>query len=343
MQTLPEKLKPIEIGPKRPSDTEAAYATLQRALVHSSVGQRWGDAMLIALLGVLALGALVFTARLLQATIARAAWPRVEAIAVGAVTNFFDTLGIGSFAPTMAWFKLRNLVPDRLIPCTMLVGHTLPVLVQAAIFLVLLGVLVDPMLLVGCSVALLAGALLGAPLVTKTRAWLVQFIVGGALILAALLYALSNLHLMPPGGAAGSLPLLLTIIAIAANLVFGVLLNFGIGNYAPSLVMFSLMGMDPRLAFPIMAGGAALAATGASVRHINIGKIDLRIATGLAVGGIPAVLFAAFVVKTMPTEMLRWLVIIVVLYTALVMLRSAFNGRRAEGALADSTPARAGK
>ena len=47
---------------------------------------------------------------------------------LGAITNFFDTLGIGSFAPTMAWFKLRKLVPDRLIPCTMLVGHTPPTL-----------------------------------------------------------------------------------------------------------------------------------------------------------------------------------------------------------------------
>jgi uncharacterized membrane protein YfcA len=220
----------------------------------------------------------------------------------------------------------------------MLVGHTLPVLVQAGIFLVLLGVLVDPILLIGCSVALLAGALFGVPLVTKAPVWLVQCIVGAALILAALLYALSNLQLMPPAGAAGSLPPLLTTIAIAANFVFGVLLNFGIGNYAPSLVMFSLMGMDPRLAFPIMAGGAALAASGASVRHINIGKIDLRVAAGLTIGGIPAVLFAAFVIKSMPTEMLRWLVIIVVLYTALVMLRAALVGRRAEAALEGASP-----
>ena len=65
---------------------------------------------------------------------------------------------------------------------------------------------------------------------------------------------------MPVGGTAGSLPPSLTIVAIAGNFVFGVLLNFGIGHYAPTLVMFSLMGMDPRLAFPIMAGGGALAA-----------------------------------------------------------------------------------
>ena len=82
------------------------------------------------------------------------------AMILGAITNFFDTLGIGSFAPTMAWFKLRKLVSDRLIPCTMLVGHTLPTLTQAIIFLLLLGVLVDPFLLAGCVLAVLMGALL---------------------------------------------------------------------------------------------------------------------------------------------------------------------------------------
>jgi uncharacterized membrane protein YfcA len=216
----------------------------------------------------------------------------------------------------------------------MLVGHTLPTLAQALIFLVLLGVLVDPWLLIGCCTALLAGAMLGAPLVTRMRVWLVQLIVGVALVLAAVLYASSNLHWLPAGGTAGSLPATLLIVAIAANFIFGALLNFGVGNYAPSLVMFSLMGMDPRLAFPIMAGGAALAALGASTRHVNIGKIDFGIALGLALGGIPAVLFAAFVVKSMPVDLLRWLVIVVVLYTAAVMLRAAWIGNRQEEALA---------
>jgi uncharacterized membrane protein YfcA len=291
--------------------------------------------MLTALIVVLALGALIFVIRLGQAIHARAAWPRAEAIAVGAITNFFDTLGIGSFAPTMAWLKLRNLVPDRLIPCTMLVGHTLPTLTQALIFLVLLGVLVDPWLLIGCCVALFAGAVLGAPLVMKMRIWLVQLVVGAALVLAALLYASSNLDWLPAAGTAGSLPAKLMIVAISANFVFGALLNFGVGNYAPSLVMFSLMGMDPRLAFPIMAGGAALAALGASTRHVNIGNVDLRIALGLALGGIPAVFLAAFVVKSMPVEMLRWLVIVVVLYTAVVMLRAAWIGSRREEVLTE--------
>jgi uncharacterized membrane protein YfcA len=284
--------------------------------------------MLLAILTPLGIAAAVYAFVLFRAALAGRIAPRPEAIALGAVTNFFDTLGIGSFAPTMAWFKLRRLVPDGLIPSTMLVGHTLPAVTQAVIFLVLLGVFVDPALLVGCALAVLLGALVGAPLVAKARVWIVQTVVGLALLVAAAFYALANLGLMPGGGLATSLPLPLMVLAIVANFVFGVLLNFGVGNYAPTLAMFSLMGMDPRLSFPIMAGGAALASVGASVRHIAIGKVDLRIATGLALGGIPAVLVAAFLVKSMPVELLRWLVIAVVVYAAIVILRAAAGQAR---------------
>jgi len=284
--------------------------------------------MLIALLIPIGLATLVYLLMLLRAAIKDRLIPSGEGVIVGAITNFFDTLGIGSFAPTMAWFKLRKLVPDRLIPCTMLVGHGLPTLTQAIIFLLLLGVLVDPVLLVGCFLAVLLGGVLGAPLVARTRVWIIQLIVGCALILAATLYTLTNLGLMPGGGTASSLPLTLMIIAIVANFIFGVLLNFGIGNYAPTLIMLSLMGLDPRLSFPIMAGGAAMAVAGAGVRHISMGEIDLRLAIGMALGGIPGVFVAALIVKTMPLELLRWMVIVVVLYAALMMLRAAMQGRR---------------
>lgn len=294
--------------------------------------------MLIALLIPLSLAILLFAFVLVRAAIAKRATPSPEAIGLGAVVNFFDTLGIGSFAPTMTWFKFRHLVPDRLIPPTMLVGLTPPSMMQAAIFLILLGVLVDPVLLVGCVIALLMGGLMGAPLVARARVWVVQLVVAIALLIAALMYTLTNLDLMPGGGTAASLPPMLTIIAIAANFVFGILLNFGVGSYAPTLVMFSLMGMDPRLSFPIMAGGAALTGAGASIRHINIGQIDLRVVLGLAIGGIPAVLLAAFIVKEMPLEMLRWLVSVVVVYAAIVMFRASWlawrDGKRARAPVA---------
>ena len=293
--------------------------------------------MLIALLVPLCLAILLFGTILIRSAIAKRALPDGEMLGVGAVVNFFDTLGIGSFATTTAWLKFRARVPDRLLPQTMLVGLTPPSMLQALIFLILLGVMVDPVLLVGCILALLMGGVLGAPLVARSRVWVVQAVVAAALVIAAIMLTLANLNLMPGGGTANSLPPLLMIIAIAANFVFGVLINFGVGNYAPTLVMLSLMGMDPRLCFPIMAGGAALTGAAASTRHIRMGEIDMRIVLGLAIGGIPAVLIAAFLVKEMPIEMLRWLVIVVVIYAAAIMGRAAvrgYSGRRGEGATA---------
>ena len=283
--------------------------------------------MLFALMIPLSLAILVFGLILIRAAVARRSVPNPEAVVLGGTTNFFDTLGIGSFAPTMAWLKFRRLVPDNVIPQTMLVGHSLPTMAQAVIFLVLLGVLVDPVLLVGCMIALLMGGLLGAPLVARTKIWVIQFTVALALLVAAVLYTMTNLNLMPGGGTVSGLPIGLTVIAIIANFLFGILLNFGIGHYAPSLIMFSLMGLDPRLCFPIMAGGGALTVAGAGARHISIGQIDLKIALGMAIGGVPAVLVAAFVVKSMPLETLRWLVIVVVLCAAGVMFRCALTGR----------------
>ena len=295
--------------------------------------------MLIALLVPLGLAILAFAFILFRAAFASRARPNGESIILGAITNFFDTLGIGSFAPTMAWFKFRKLVPDRLIPPTMLVGHSLPTMAQAVIFLILLGVLVDATLLVGCGIALLMGGLVGAPLVAKTKVWVIKLAVGCALLVAAILYAITNLDMMPGGGTATSLPMNLTIMAIVANFIFGILLNFGVGHYAPSLVMLSLMGLDPRLAFPIMAMGGAFTIAGAGSRHVLIGHIDLKVAMGIVIGGVPAVFVAAFIVKSMPVELLRWLVIVVVLYAAAGMLRSALTGRRNEAAAMACAPA----
>jgi uncharacterized membrane protein YfcA len=285
--------------------------------------------MLIALLVPLGLAILFFTVILTRAAIAARAAPKGEAAMLGVVVCFFDTLGIGSFAPTTAWFKFRKLVPDRLIPPTMLVGLTPPVMVESIIFLLKLGVKVDPVLLFGSAVAVLMGGLVGAPLVARARVWIVQLTVAVGLLLAAIAYAMSNLDLFPVGGTAAGLPATLTIVAIAASFGFGILLNFGVGNYAPTLVLLSLMGMDPRLCFPVMAGGAALMGAGAGAKHIQIGQIDLKVVLGLALGGIPGVLVAAYIIVTMPLAVLRWLVIVVVLYAAAVMIRAATIGRRA--------------
>ena len=251
--------------------------------------------------------------------------PRVEAIGLGAVTNFFDTLGIGSFATTTAWIKFRRMVPDSFIPATLNAGHALPTVVQSAIYLVLLGVRVDPVLLASCIVSAVLGSLIGVPLVVRASVRLVQGIVGVALLIAAALYAMSNLDLFPVGGNATGLPMAELAVAVAVHFLLGALMAFGIGLYAPSLILLSLLGLDPRLAFPIMASACAFLMPATGFKFVKSSRIDLRIVLGITLGGIPATIVAALIVKEMPIVWLRWGVVVVVLYAAFLLLRSAIR------------------
>ena len=134
-----------------------------------------------------------------------------------------------------------------------------------------------------------------------------------------------NLNLLPAGGAALALPLSLMIGAFVAHFVMGALMTAGIGLYAPSLALLSLMGLDPKAVFPIMMGACAFLMPSSGLSFIKSERIDYRVVIGMAIGGIPAVLVAAFIVKELPLETLRWGVVVVVLYAAAVMLRSAFS------------------
>jgi uncharacterized membrane protein YfcA len=148
--------------------------------------------VLLTALGVLAV---LFTAVLIQTAWRRSELrPTFESIVLGGIANFFDTLGIGSFATTTAWIKLRKLVPDSFIPGTLNVGYALPTVVQAYIFIQLVNV--DPKLLAACIGASVAGAIVGAPIVVRLPVRVVQGVVGIALLIASTLYALSNLDMM---------------------------------------------------------------------------------------------------------------------------------------------------
>jgi uncharacterized membrane protein YfcA len=247
--------------------------------------------------------------------------PNPESIVLGAVTNFFDTLGIGSFAPTTAWLKLRAMVPDSFIPATLTTGHALPTIAQALIFIQLIQV--DPLLLVVCIGCAVIGAIVGAPLVTKLPVHVVQGFVGVAMVIAATLYALANLNMLPIGGQALALSTPWLVVAALTHFLLGALMTFGIGMYAPSLILLSIMGLNPTAAFPIMMGSCAFLMPVGGVRFARSERIDLRIVLGLAIGGIPAVLLAAYVVKSLPLTALRWGVVVVVLYAAILLLRAA--------------------
>src|SRR5262245_30813769 len=106
-------------------------------------------------------------------------------IGIGAVTNFFDTLGIGSFATTTTIYRLRRLIDDKLIPGTLNVGHALPTVAQALIYTTIIEV--DILTLVTMIVAAVLGSWLGAGIVCRWSKTKVRIGMGGALLAAATL------------------------------------------------------------------------------------------------------------------------------------------------------------
>jgi uncharacterized membrane protein YfcA len=247
--------------------------------------------------------------------------PGITDALIGFVANFFDTLGIGSFAPTTAIFKLQHRPPDEQIPGTLNAGHALATVTQALIFIT--AVTVDLMTLIGMIAAAVLGAWLGVSVVARLPRRAIQVGMGVALFISALLFLSRNLGWMPGGGDALALHGGRLLFAIGVNFVLGALMMLGVGLYAPCLILVSLLGMNPLAAFPIMMGACAFLMPIGGARFIQANRYSLRSALGLALGGIPGVLAAAFIVKSLPIVWLRWLVTVVVLYAALLMLNSA--------------------
>ncbi len=183
---------------------------------------------------------------------------------IGFVTNFFDTLGIGNFAPTTAWFRYAKLVPDELIPGTMNAGHTLPVMLMA--YLYIDDVDVESATLLCMIASAVLGAWFGAGIVARLPRKRIQIGMGGALVVATLLMAAFQFDLKPEGAQALGLEWSRLIPACLVIGMLGALMTIGVGLYAPCMILVSLMGMDPLAAFPIMMGACAFLMPVASTR-----------------------------------------------------------------------------
>jgi len=257
--------------------------------------------------------------------------PTGKHLGIGFVTNFFDTLGIGSFATTTASYKFWRLIPDQQIPGTLNVGHTINATIQALVFIV--AVAVEFQTLVLMIAASCAGAWLGAGIVAGFSRRKVQLGMGTALLFAAAI-VLAQIFNLAPGGEALALNGTSLGIGLAGNFMLGALMTLGVGLYAPCMVLVSILGMNPAAAFPIMMGSCAFLMPVASIQFIRRDAYNLRAALGLALGGPLAVLLAIWLVTSLPTPMVRVLVFVVIVYTSLTMLRSAAVERRTRAQVA---------
>ena len=287
-------------------------------------------AALFVVLGAVAVAFSAFWYRHASAKWTR--WPNWAQLAIGAVTDFFDTLGVGSFATTTSLFKLGRVVDDANIPGTLNVGHTVPTFAEAFIFIAVVNVDMSTLILmIGAAVA---GAWLGAGFVSRWPKRRIQIGMGVLLLVAAGIMVARVTGFVPGGGNAIGLSGPRLAVGLAGNFALGALMTLGIGLYAPCMILVSFLGMNADTAFPIMMGSCAFLMPAASVRFVRSGRYDLRAALGLTITGTPAALIAGLIVKSLPLYVVKWLVVGVVVYTAIAMLRSAArerNGKTANG------------
>jgi uncharacterized membrane protein YfcA len=293
------------------------------------------DALLIAL-GVITFGFLIVFARVLRARAAAGdqVRPRGPISAVSFVANFFDTLGIGSYATTTAMVRQWKLIPDERIPGSLNIGYVIPTVLETYLFTKI--VPVDPTTLILMIIASVLGAWLGAGVVSSWSRRAIQLGMGACLVAFGAIMVMSqpSVGLLPVGGDALSLSGVKLGIGLAGNFMLGALMTLGIGLYAPCMILVYLLGMRPTAAFPIMMGSCAFLMPFASARFLKTGAYETKALLGMLLGGIPGVLIAFYLVKSLPLAALKWVVVVVVLYTAFNLLRAA----RRERALATAAP-----
>ena len=241
---------------------------------------------------------------------------------VGFITNFFDTLGIGSFAPTVALNKFTKMgVKDRELPGLLNVADTLPVMLEAVIFTTVIEV--EPLTLISMLVAAALGSYLGAGVIAKMDEVKIQKVMGVALLITAILMICKQLGLIQGGGDAIGLSGIKLIVAVVGNFIFGALMSAGIGLYAPCMALVYFLGMSPQVAFPIMMGSCATLMPVGSIKFIKEGAYPRKAALIVALSGAVGVFVAAYLVKSLPMDILTWLVIAVIFYTSASMLVAA--------------------
>ncbi|SHH26790.1 sulfite exporter TauE/SafE family protein [Tepidibacter thalassicus] len=278
------------------------------------------------LLGIIILSGIPFALMLFKAYFKRKAEGKLEKESfiqiglIGAFANFFDTLGLSSFAIETSLFKNFKLVDDAKLPGTLNVGATIPTLFQACIFIA--SIKVEPLTLFSMIIAALIGAIVGAGLISKLPKKTIQLAMGIALLTMAVILIADQLKLLPVGGNAMELSGSKLIIAIIGNFIFGALNTLGIGLFAPCMTLVYMLGMAPIAAFPIMMGSCALLLPFAGMKFIKEDAHSAKASMAINTMGPIGVLIAAFLVKKMDIHLLKLLLIFIVLYTTVMMFKS---------------------
>lgn len=248
----------------------------------------------------------------------------VKVGALGWVANFFDTLGIGSFAIIVAANKFFKIgIKDKELPGFLNVGCCLPVMCEAFIFTTVIEV--DPVTLFSMLIAAAVGSYVGAGIISKMDEAKIQLVMGLALLATAVLMFCSKMGYMPGGGDAIGLSGAKLAIGVMGNAILGALMTAGVGLFAPCMALTYFLGLSPQVTFPIMMGSCAMLQPVSSVKFIKEGAYPRKASLVLSLCGAVGVFVAAFIVKSLPIETLKWVVMAVLVYTGASMIAGAMK------------------
>jgi uncharacterized membrane protein YfcA len=245
---------------------------------------------------------------------------------IGLLVDFFDTWGIGCFAPNMALFKFTKTCDDELVPGTLNLAHTVPVSLEGILFITFVDI--DPLTLALMLIASILGAKLGANIVVKMNVQVIRYAMGVALIAVAIVSICRNAGVGPFGLAGHDLALTgwKLIVACLVNFVLGALMNIGFGLYAPCLALCLILGLESAAAFPIMMGSCNVLMNSIVPNFIKEDKYDRTCNLFVMIGGTIGVILAYVLLKyAFSLHTLTYLVCVVMVITAIKYFMDAKN------------------
>lgn len=242
---------------------------------------------------------------------------------ISAIANFFDTLGIGSYAIATSAWKFNKSISDDLIPGTLNVAFGIPICVEATITMTRIDV--DPLTLVLMIASAIIGSIIGAKIISKMDIMKIRVVMGVALLIVAAI-TLCKINGVGPFGLIGTargLTGALLVIGVIANFILGVLMTAGIGLYAPCMALVLLLGMSADVAFPIMMGSCAFLCPACGITFIKEGKYQRAMTIPMLITGSIGVLIAGFIVTSLPLTLLTYLVCVVMVICAILFFHDA--------------------
>jgi uncharacterized membrane protein YfcA len=247
-------------------------------------------------------------------------------MALGLVSQFLGTFGVSDFAFNTVAFRLTKTVEDKKIPGTLNAACVIPVAFMALAYITVIKV--DVLTLIVLIIAQTTGSYLTPRIVVRLPVGKIRVGIAIGLLCAAFFILAGKLQFIPSGGSQTGLAGLKLALASVAVFIYGALNNIGIGSYAPTMATVYALGIDPRVAFPIMMGGCTFSCAVGSMEFIRLGGYSRKPTLWISTVGLLGVAAAVYLVKSMDVETIKWVVLVVVLYAALDLLAQALRPKK---------------